>query len=104
VAMKMLLTGERIDATEALRIGLISDVVAPDNLLEAALGIARRIAANGPLAVRSIKTLAARTHDLPLSQSITLEQLLWGLLRDTDDRIEGRTAFAAGRTPHYHGH
>ena len=70
VAMQMLLTGDRIDATEAHRVGLVSEVVPPDRLLDRALEIAGRIAANGPLAVRSIKTLATRTEDLPLSRSI----------------------------------
>ncbi|MET0473100.1 MAG: enoyl-CoA hydratase-related protein [Mycobacterium sp.] len=102
-AMQMLLTGDRINATEAHRVGLVSEVVNPERLLERALEIAGRIAANGPLAVRSIKTLATRTEDLPLSRSIELEQLLWGVLRDTHDRIEGRTAFAEHRTPEYHG-
>lgn len=103
VAMHMLLTGGRIDAAEAHRVGLVSEVVAPDKLLERALGIADRITANAPLAVRSIKTLAARTEDLPLSRSVELEQLLWGLLRDTHDRVEGRRAFAERRQPEYHG-
>jgi E-phenylitaconyl-CoA hydratase len=103
VAMQMLLTGDRIDATEAHRVGLVSEVVPPDRLLDRALEIAGRIATNGPLAVRSIKTLATRTGDLPLSRSIELEQLLWGVLRDTQDRVEGRTAFAERRQPIYQG-
>jgi E-phenylitaconyl-CoA hydratase len=103
VAMQMLLTGDRIDATEAHRVGLVSEVVAPDELLPRALELADRIAANGPLAVRSIKTLSTRTEDLPLSRSVELEQLLWGVLRDTRDRVEGRTAFAERRTPEYQG-
>jgi E-phenylitaconyl-CoA hydratase len=103
VAMKMILTGDRIDATEAHRVGLVSDVVPTDRLLDTALEIADRIAANGPLAIKSLKTLAMRTDDLPLSASIELEQLLWGLLRDTEDRIEGRLAFAQRRAPDYHG-
>jgi E-phenylitaconyl-CoA hydratase len=103
VAMQMLLTGDRIDAAEAHRVGLVSEVVAPHDLMARALEIADRIAANGPLAVRSIKTLATRTEDLPLSRSVELEQLLWGVLRDTHDRVEGRTAFAERRTPEYQG-
>lgn len=103
VAMQMLLTGDRIDAAEAYRVGLVSEVVTPDDLMARALEIADRIAANGPLAVRSIKTLATRTEDLPLSRSVELEQLLWGVLRDTHDRVEGRTAFAERRTPEYQG-
>jgi E-phenylitaconyl-CoA hydratase len=65
--------------------------------------LADRIIANGPLAIKSLKALADRTQDMPLTQSVALEQLLWGVLRDTDDRVEGRTAFAEGRSPEYHG-
>lgn len=103
VAMQMLLTGDRIDAAEAHRIGLVSEIHPPEGLLPRALEIADRIAANGPLAVRSIKTLATRTGDLPLTRSVELEQLLWGVLRDTHDRVEGRTAFAQRRAPQYQG-
>jgi E-phenylitaconyl-CoA hydratase len=103
VAMKMLLTGDRIDATEAHRVGLVSDVVPGDELLDTALAVARRITANGPLAVRAIKSLAMRSLDLPLTQSIAMEQLMWGLLRDTGDRAEGRQAFAERRDPVYRG-
>ena len=103
VAMKMLLTGERIDATEAHRVGLISDVVDSPELMPAALALARRISANGPLAVRAIKAAAVRSFDIPLSHSIAMEQLTWGLLRDTDDRTEGRRAFAERREPEYKG-
>lgn len=104
VAMRMLLTGESIDAEEAYRVGLISDLVPAEELLDHAFAIARRIATNGPLAVQSVKTLAMRSAEMPLSQSIALEQLLWGLLRDTSDRVEGRRAYAERRPPKYSGH
>ncbi|MFG2754998.1 enoyl-CoA hydratase/isomerase family protein [Streptomyces wuyuanensis] len=103
VAMRMILTGERIGAEEAHRIGLVSDLVPDGDLLPAALDLANRIAANGPLAVKSLKALAERTQDLPLTQSVAVEQLLWGVLRDTEDRVEGRTAFAERRPPAYRG-
>ncbi|MFF8096907.1 enoyl-CoA hydratase/isomerase family protein [Streptomyces sp. NPDC016675] len=103
VAMKMILTGDRIGAQEAHRVGLVSDLVPADELLDTALKLAERITSNGPLAIKSLKALAERTQDMPLSQSVALEQLLWGVLRDTDDRVEGRTAFAERRPPEYHG-
>jgi (E)-benzylidenesuccinyl-CoA hydratase len=103
VAMRMLLTGDRIDAAEAHRVGLVSNIVPAEELVDAALALAQRIAANGPLAVRAITTLARRTEELPLSQAVAVEQLTWGLLRDTADRAEGRAAFAARRTPSYQG-
>jgi E-phenylitaconyl-CoA hydratase len=103
VAMKMILTGDRISAAEAHRVGLVSDIVPAEELLSTAMKLADRIIANGPLAIKSLKALADRTQDMPLTQSVALEQLLWGVLRDTDDRVEGRTAFAEGRSPEYHG-
>jgi E-phenylitaconyl-CoA hydratase len=104
VAMKMLLTGDRIDAAEALRVGLVSDVTEPGEVLGLALTLARRIAANGPLSVRAIAALAQRSYDLPLTHAIAFEQTMWGLLRDTADRAEGRAAFAERRDPSYGGH
>ncbi|MFD8778471.1 enoyl-CoA hydratase/isomerase family protein [Streptomyces sp. NPDC059916] len=104
VAMKMILTGDRIDASEALRLGLVSDVCDSPALVERAMELAARIEANGPLAVQGLKQLSDRTDDMSLSQSIELEQLMWGLLRDTEDRLEGRRAFAERRTPQYRGH
>lgn len=103
VAMKMLLTGDRIHAEEAHRIGLISDLVQPADLLDTAIGIAERIAANGPLAIRAVKQAARAAFDLPLSESVAQEQLWWGLLRDTEDRVEGRRAFTEKRPPEFRG-
>lgn len=103
VAMKMLLTGDKISAAEAFRIGLISDLTTPSELNSRAQEIAERIAANGPLAVRSIKATVRRAQNLPLSEAVALEQLMWGLLRDSGDRIEGRRAFTEKRSPRFTG-
>jgi E-phenylitaconyl-CoA hydratase len=102
-AMKMALTGERIGAEEALRIGLISDLVPREQLLTCALDLAVRIAANGPLAVQSIKQLAVQTSHLAPRDFVAQANLRWGLLRDSKDRIEGRQAFAQKRSPRYTG-
>ncbi|WP_442114125.1 enoyl-CoA hydratase/isomerase family protein [Pseudomonas sp. NUPR-001] len=102
-AMKMALTGERISAEEALRIGLISDLVPPGQLLPFALELAQRIAGNGPLAVQSIKQLAVQTAHLAPRDFVAQSNLHWGLLRDSKDRIEGRMAFAQKRPPKYSG-
>ncbi|MFV0676934.1 enoyl-CoA hydratase/isomerase family protein [Variovorax sp. tm] len=102
-AMLMLLTGERIDAQEALRIGLVSRVVPPAELLVTAQSIARRIASNAPLAVAAAKRLAQVGRELPLAAGLELEQQSFGNLRDSEDRIEGRRAFAEKRAPSFQG-
>ncbi|WP_422649791.1 Enoyl-CoA hydratase [Cupriavidus sp. H18C1] len=102
-AMQMVLTGERIDAAQALRIGLVSETLASAALLDRALAIAARIAANAPLAVQAVKKLSRQTSHLSEVDAQQLTELYWGALRDTADRVEGRQAFAEKRQPRYTG-
>jgi E-phenylitaconyl-CoA hydratase len=102
-AMLMLLSGERIDAAEALRIGLVSRVVPAAELIDTARAIARKIASNAPLAVDAAKRLAVTGRELPLAAGLELEQQSFGVLRNSEDRIEGRTAFAEKRKPQFKG-
>ena len=102
-AMLLLLTGDHIDATEALRLGIVSRVVPFADLRGEAEAIAGRIAANAPLAVRAVKRLVRQGQSLPLDVAIAQERLTFGVLRDTEDRIEGRRAFAEKRKPVYKG-
>ena len=71
--------------------------------LPEAFKLAERVCENGPLAVRAVKRLVQWGQNMPLDQAIELEQLMWGVLRDTDDRIEGRVAFEQKRRPQYKG-
>ncbi|MDX9788963.1 MAG: enoyl-CoA hydratase-related protein [Desulfobacterales bacterium] len=103
VAMKMLLTGEMIDAQEAYRVGLISDLVEPAELMPTAKKMAERIAQNAPLSVKAAKMAAVLGKDMPYEHSLMYSQLLWGVLRDTEDRKEGFTAFAEKRAPVWSG-
>jgi E-phenylitaconyl-CoA hydratase len=102
-AMLMMLTGDRIDAADALRIGLVSRVVAPAELMSVASSIATRIASNAPLSIRAVKKLVRDGLDMPLGTAIQSEQYALGLLRDTRDRIEGRKAFQEKRKPVFTG-
>ena len=102
-AMLMLLTGERCDAQEAYRMGLVSKVVPQAELLQAARGIAEKIAANAPLSVRAVKRLVQEGMDMPLGHAIQAERYAFGLLYNSEDRLEGRRAFAEKRKAQYKG-
>jgi E-phenylitaconyl-CoA hydratase len=103
IAMKMLLTGGKIDAAYAERVGLVSDVVAPEKLADKVVELAQAIAANGPLATQMIKKVAETSSNVPLAQALEFTELAWGALRDSEDRIEGREAFAQKRKPRFKG-
>lgn len=102
-AMQMVLTGERIDAARAMRIGLVTETLPQATLLDRALAIAARIAGNAPLAVQAVKKLSRQTSHLSEADAQQVTELYWGVLRDTADRIEGRQAFAEKRQPRYTG-
>lgn len=98
VAAKLLFTGDPIDAHEAQRAGIVSDVVATAELLPFAAKLAKRIAENAPLSLRAAK-LALRAAP----EGRELERTLWTFLATTDDRAEGRAAFREKRPPEWTG-
>jgi enoyl-CoA hydratase/carnithine racemase len=100
-AMDMLLTGRRIGAREAQRIGLVS-LVTPQ-LAAAARGLVAELAAKGPIALRLAKEAVLGSGDLTLDQGIRLEQDLYVLLQTTRDRAAGVRAFLAKRRPRFRG-
>ncbi|MEI2416533.1 enoyl-CoA hydratase-related protein [Orrella sp. JC864] len=102
-AMRLLLTGEIIDAATAHAYGVVTEVVAAGELLPRAREIAGQIVANAPLAVRAIKYLADKAMDLPVREALEVEELVWGHLLASEDRIEGRKAFAEKRKPSFRG-
>jgi enoyl-CoA hydratase/carnithine racemase len=102
-ALEMILTGEPVDAQEALRLGLVSAVVPLDQLLEQAEAIASRIAERGPLAVRYAKEAIYRGIEMPLGQALRYETDLTIILQTTEDRAEGVKAFLEKRKPEFKG-
>lgn len=103
VAAHLVLTGERVDAAEAFRIGLVTKVTAPSDLLSDALAVAESIAGNAPLAVKAVRQALRQGQDMPLAQSLIYERNLFNLLRESEDRLEGRAAFAEKRKPNFRG-
>jgi E-phenylitaconyl-CoA hydratase len=102
-ALDLIMTGRRIDAHEAERIGLVTRVVALADLHQEALSVANAIAANGPLAVRAAKAAVWRGLDVPLEEGLRLEQLLAEPVRQSEDAQEGPRAFLEKRKPEFKG-
>ena len=103
-AMKILLTDEPFDAAEALRIGLVNDVVPHDQLMERAERYARHLVKMPPVAMRMMKEFVVRFGDLPTDQAWHVQNLMNHLLiQTTMDGEEGRAAFNEKRPPNFTG-
>jgi len=102
-ALEMILTGARIDAREALRIGLVERVVPAAEVLASALALAKTLAAKAPVALRYAKEAVVKGLELPLADGLRLEHDLATLLRTTEDRVEGAKAFLEKRKPRFTG-
>ncbi len=102
-ALELILTGARLDAAEALRIGLVERVVEPAAVLSTARELARTLAAKAPVALRYAKEAVVKGLELPLADGLRLEGDLSTLLRTTEDRVEGARAFLEKRAPRWTG-
>jgi enoyl-CoA hydratase len=98
-AMDILLTGRLLTASEAIALGLVNRLVAPEELEAAALATARTIAGNGSLAVQRIKEAVWRQADLPLEEAYRLESDLGDGVFHSAEAHEGLAAFAEKREP-----
>lgn len=103
MAMYILLTGERISAAEALRVGLITKVVPKADVLPEAHRIAAIINENGPLAVQAIKKSVQRGFGLPIDEALAIELELGIPVQMTEDAKEGSRAFKEKRKPVFRG-
>ena len=102
-ALEILLTGEMIDAAEALRIGLVNAVVPAAQLLPRAEALAAKIIANGPLAIRYCLQAVHRGMEMPLAEALAHEAALFALCCATEDKTEGTRAFLEKRAPQFKG-
>jgi len=102
-ALEMILTGELIEAQEALRTGLVNRVVPPDKLKSSAMDMATEISLRGPVALRYTKEAVHRGMDMALEQGLRLEADLYLLIHTTNDRTEGIKAFLEKRAPLFEG-
>jgi len=102
-ALHLLLTGEQVDAREALRIGLVTRVVPADRLLAEADTLMRVILANGPLALKLTMEAVDRGLEMTLEEGLALEADAFGLVAATDDMKEGLHAFLEKRPPKFEG-
>ncbi len=103
IAMQLLLAGEMINAQEALRIGLVNEVVAAAELIPRAETIAQKIIANAPLAVQYAMEAVNKGMEMSLSEGLYLEATLFGLCCATEDKAEGTTAFFEKRPAQFKG-
>ena len=101
--MLLALTGEQITASDALGMGMISEVAPKGGTLERALARAEAICKMPPLAVRSVKQAIQIGQETPLSAALAAERNLFRLLFDTADQKEGMQAFMDKRRPVYRG-
>jgi len=102
-ALELILSGDRIGAAEAERIGLVNKVVPADQLMSAAETLGRTIASRGPLAVQAAIEAVMSGSEMPFDEGQFLEATLFGLLASSEDMKEGMAAFLEKRTANFQG-
>jgi len=102
-AMEMVLTGDFINAAEAHTLGLVAKVVPVEFLIEEAKGIAKKIAAKPPLAVKFAKEAVLKAFETSLGEGLEFERKSFYLLFASEDKREGMKAFIEKRKPEFKG-
>lgn len=99
IAKEMIYTARNMKADEALRIGLVNAVYAPDELMPAAMKLANKIAKNAPIAVRLSKKMINDGLALPIDEAVAMESALFGGSFETHDQVEGMSCFLSKEKP-----
>lgn len=102
-ACELIFTGEMLDAQEALRLGIVSAVYPPEDLLPAAHDLAARIAAGPPIAVRLARRALYHNQGADLQSALEFETFAQNVCSETEDAREGIRAFVDKRAPRFHG-
>lgn len=102
-AAEILLVGDLMSAQEALAMGLVNRVVAPDDVVPTAMALAERMARNGPLAMRKAKEAMSRASGRTLEEAFEIENDCIKVLLRSDDAKEGSRAFMDRREPRFTG-
>ena len=102
-AMELVLTGRRIDAAEALRLGIVNVVVPRKKWLQQAIELAGVVARRPPLAAKLAKQAVLAADEMALSAGIAHERRLYELAMATEDRVEGMRAFLEKRRADFQG-
>ena len=103
IAYEMALTGDPVTAERAFSLGLVNQVVPAEQVLDAALALAERIAANAPLAVRTSKSVVRQSLELTEAEAWELNNEQFGMIGRSADAMEGAIAFAEKRAPNWQG-
>ena len=103
MAKLLILTGDMIDAQEALRIGLVEKVIPQGELLSEAKALAAKLAAKSPLTLAACKEAINLGLEVDLVRGLSIESLEFGVLCTTEDYQEGTTAFLEKRKPVFRG-
>jgi enoyl-CoA hydratase/carnithine racemase len=102
-AMELVLTGRRVDAQEAERLGFVNEVASKRDWLERAMELAQRVARRPPIAVRLAKQAVLAADETGLTGGLAHERRLYEIAMATEDRIEGMDAFLEKRPPDFKG-
>jgi enoyl-CoA hydratase/carnithine racemase len=101
--MELVLTGRRIDAHEALAMGIVNRLAPAGEWLDQAMELAAVVARRPPIAVKLGKQAVLAAEEMPLGAGLAHERKLYELAMATEDRVEGMTAFIEKRKPEFRG-